>query len=614
MQSAEQLLSELKKLDVKLSLASGKLSCNAPKGVMTPTLREEIKYHKAKLLHILEKRKNTLANGMVKTLPQIARDGELALSFSQERIWLLSKLDPDNHNTGNIHFSFRIEGSLDVSALGKTINAIIQRHEVFRTRCQTINNRPVHSIVPEINFKLQVRDLTSLPSQQIEKVVATAVEQYIIEPFDLAKAPILRSELLKIKEHEYVFLLATHLYIFDGWSTAILFKELSSFYSTFHNNEPSVLAPLTAQYVDFSHWHRNWFESDEAAKQTSYWKQKLNNAQLVTHLAQNHRKPFKTSNETANIDFTLPSFLSEAIRKLSQKLATTLFISLQATWQTLLYCYTRQNNITTGSIVSNRRVAEVENLIGSFANNILISSDISAGTTFKELVNQVGKSSLEAYAHQDIPFERLLGELNLALSCTPLFRVMFVLHQHQSIENQGLELCGLKIQKIPDKKTLSKYDLELIMVDRNGVLSGLFEYNAGIFDRATIEKMKDNFFLILKKITENPELPLVELSSFFPGGQPSITVVTDHTSNTEYVSPRTAIEFKIAKIWQDMFGIEKISVYDRFVDLGGHSLLAIKLVSILKDEFNVDIILVSLFEFPNIAELAEHIDKHSKTG
>jgi len=613
MQSAEQLLFKLETLDVKLSLANGKLSCNAPKGVITPALREDIKHHKANLLHILGKRKSTPAGGMAKTLPQIARHGELPLSFSQERIWRLSKLDPDNHNTGNIHFAFRIAGSLDVVALEKTIHAIIQRHEVFRTSCQTINNRAVQGIVPEIDFKLALYDLTELPALEVQGAVEKRIEQYVLAPFDLAKAPILRAELLRIKDDEYVFLLATHLYIFDGWSTAILFKELSSFYSSFHNNEPSVLAPLTAQYVDFSHWHRHWFESDEVAKQAAYWKEKLKQARLVNNLPQDRPRQLKAGNEAAHVDFILPSFLTEAIRGLSQKLATTLFITLQAAWQTLLYGYTRQDNITTGSIVSNRRMAEVEDLIGSFANNILISSDISAQTTFKDLVGQVGRSSLEAYAHQDIPFEGLLGELNPRLNSSPLFRVMFVLHQHQSIQNEGLELCGLKVQKIADKKTLSKYDLELIMVDRNGVLSGLFEYNTGIFDRVTIESMKDNFFLILKKITENPELALADLPSFSQIGQLQTTAATCHTSNAAYESPSTPVELKIAKIWQDMFGMEKISLHDRFIDLGGHSLLAIKLVSMLKQAFNVDIALVDMIEFPSIAELAKYIDKQQIT-
>ncbi len=435
MQSAEQLLSELNSLDIKLSVADGKLHCNAPKGAMTLALRDSIKQYKPALLNLLANRGNSAVSGKAKTLPSISRDGELPLSFSQERIWLLSKLDPHNHVTGNIHFAFRIEGQLDVPALEKTLHAIIQRHEVFRIRCETSNGRPVQSVIPVIDFNLPVRDLRDLSVPEREAIVAATAEQNALQPFDLEQAPILRAELLRTEDDTHIFLLATHLYVFDGWSTAVIFKELSSLYAAFHAGASSPLPPLTSQYIDFAHWHRRWFEGDEAARQSHYWKEKLKDARLVTGLPLDRPRLLKAVSESASVDFTLSGVLTEAIRNLSQRAGATLFISLLAAFQALLYGYTRQTHIAIGTIVSNRRLAETEHMIGSFANNILIASEFQSGMTFKDLVDQVSKASREAYAHQDMPFERLLGELNQNLNSNPLFRVMFVLHQHQSIQD-----------------------------------------------------------------------------------------------------------------------------------------------------------------------------------
>jgi len=603
--SAELFLSELQQLDVALSVTNGNLHCDAPKGVLTPVLRDRIKQHKPALLRLLTNRRDTATRERAKTLPSISRDGELPLSYSQERIWLLSKLDPDHHVTGNLHFAFRIAGPLDVPALEKTLNAIIERHEVFRVRCETIDNRPVQFVSAPIAFTLAVRDIRGLPAHDKAAVVTATAEQYALAPFDLAQAPILRTELLRTENDEHVFLLATHLYVFDGWSTAILFKALSRLYAAFHTGELAPLPPLTAQYADFAHWHRNWFEGDEASKQSHYWKEKLQDAQLVTGLPLDRPRPLTTVSESAHVDFTLPDVLAEAIRNLSQQAGSTLFIGLLAAFQTLLYCYTRQTHIATGTIVSNRRLAEAELMIGSFANNILIASDFHAGMIFKDLADQLSKASREAYAHQDLPFERLLGELNPNLNHHPLFRVMFVLHQHQSIQHTGLEFAGLTVQKLPDVKARSRYDLELVMVDRNSSLSGLFEYNADIFDRVTIEDLKDNFLLVLNKITDNPDLSLAELPSFLKRQQPQDATTPNQTGRHTVL--RTPLEARVAKIWQDVFGIEGIGAHDRFSDLGGHSLLAVKLVAALQEEFNKDIKPVSMFEFPTVAELANFI-------
>lgn len=605
MQSAQQLLTELNRLDIKLSLADGKLRCNAPKGAMTPALRDSIKQFKPALLQLLENQRQPESGANTGgTLTPIARNGELPLSYSQERIWLLSKLDPANHFTGNIHFVFRISGLLDIAALEQALNTLIQRHEVFRIRCASVDNRPVQTVIPPIRFRLPLQDLSALSPQTKENTITATCENHALEPFDLAAAPLLRAQLLKTADRQYLFLLATHLYIFDGWSTAVLLRELSALYTAFQAGKPSPLPPLGAQYADFAHWHRQWFEGGEAARQSDWWLTKLRDAQLFTGLPLDHPRPSGASANSASVEFTVPTFLTDAFHSLSQQAGVTLFISLLAAFQSLLYAYTRQEKIATGTIVSNRRLAETEAMIGSFANNILIASDFSSGMTFHKLLQQVAKTSREAYANQDLPFERLLGKLNPGLTANPLFRVMFVLHQHQSQSGStaGLVLADLQVEKLPDVKVLSKYDLELVMVEHGGKLSGLFVYNADIFEPATIEALRDNFFQVLKQVTATPELALTELPSFATKPVSNNSLATSGTQ--EYTAPRTPGEAAITRVWQDVFGIERIGIHDHFTELGGHSLLAIRLLAALKQELDLDIRLGGMDTFPTIAELA----------
>lgn len=611
---AEKLLLELKSLDIQLSVSDGKLCCNAPKGAMTPALRDAIKQSKTDLLQLLASRDSHPTSQRNGTLPQLDRNHEtLPLSFSQERIWLLSKLDPNNHFKGNIPFIFRLTGSLKVDALEKALNTLIQRHEVLRISCKTTGHYPVQSINPDTHIHLRVRDLRTLTATVRESEIAAAVTHCVLTPFDLGTTPLLRAELLRSSGQEYLFLLTTHLYIFDGWSTAVLFRELSALYSAFRMGKPSSLPPLTAQYADFAAWHRHWLEGTETSRQTTWWLEQLRDTQLVTGLPRDYTHQSNTPDNSASLVFSLPSFLADAIRTLSQQSGVTLFISLLAAFQSLLYAYTRQEKLAVGTIVSNRRLAETEAMIGSFANNILIPADFSAAISFRDLLTQIAQISRIAYANQDLPFERLLGKLNPNLTTNPLFRIMFVLHQHQSQtdSSSGLVFPELKVEKLPDIAVLSKYDLELVMVERDNGLSGLLVYNSALFKSATIEQLKDNFLGVLKQVTDTPLAPLTQLPHFqyathSASPTAAVTTTTAHTQN--YVAPGTRSEIAIAQIWQELFGIEKIGIYDRFADLGGHSLLAIQLLARLEQGLGIKAPRVSLQAFPCIAELAELIE------
>ncbi len=609
MESAKGLLAELNRLDVHLSIDHAKLRCNAPKGVITPELRTDIQRFKTELIKLLENQQRESADVATRNaITRIPREGELPLSYSQERIWLLSKLDPAHHVTGNVHFAFHIIGPLDIPILEQALNAIIQRHEVFRIRCATRDERPTQSIVSSIKLKLTVDHLTTLAADEKTAIIHQIRLHHALAPFDLATAPLLRARVLKIADQAYYFLLTTHLYIFDGWSTAILLRELSHLYRALQVGEKPSLPPLNAQYADFAHWHRQWFEGTEADRQHRWWIERLRHTQLMVNQPLKHATRPSIPGDSDVIEFVLPDFLADAVRNLSQQSGVTLFIGLLAAFQALLYTYTGQTKLATGSIVSNRRSTETENMIGSFANNILIPSDFSSGVTFQNLLEQVGKTSREAYANQDLPFERLLGELNPNLTTNPLFRTMFVLHQHQSQSGSAskLKLTGLQVEKLSDIKTLSKYDLELVMVERDDKLSGMFIHQTRVFTQDTIQALKNHFLQILKQVTDNPKLLLTDL----PTLNPTLRRPSNHpvANQAAYEAPRNANETAIAEIWRNIFNFERIGIHDRFRDLGGHSLLAIQLINKLEQRLNLKMRLTDLDHFPTIAELAASPD------
>lgn len=602
MQSAEQLLAALQQRDIQLSVNAGKLRCNAPKGAMTEALRDSIKQYKPQLLQLLSQ-----ANApTTQTLPTIARDGELPLSFSQQRIWLLSHLDPANHFTGNLHFHFDIQGALNIPALEQAINALIQRHEVLRTVCHTVNGQPQQHIEAAVAFKLPVRDLRNLDVAEQTRQTQQYIEQCIVEPFDLSQAPLLRAEVLQLGTQEFLFQLTTHVYVFDGWSTAILLRELSAFYAAYQQQQSPQLEPLAAQYVDFAHWHRQWFNPQEVAKQRQYWLQTLQDTHVVS--LSNASCQADESVHSEQLSFSLPDFLNKAVRELAQHNGVTLFIALLAAYQCLLYSYTRQAKLAVGSIVSNRRLTETEALIGSFANNILLPADFSAPLSFAELLQQVAKTARSAYAQQDLPFESLLGELPSQLQQQPLFRYMFVLHQHQSqaAQAQGLQLDGLQVNKRSDVRALSKYDIELVMVERDGQLSGQFEYNAKLFSAQTMTQINQHFLQLLGQLSQQAQAPLQTLLQFeLPQDTQANTAAAQTPS---YNAPRTATEQAIAQIWCDLLALETVDIHTRFNELGGHSLLAIRLLQQLQEKHGLQLPLSAISALPTIAELAQHLE------
>ncbi|RAM53532.1 MAG: non-ribosomal peptide synthetase [Hapalosiphonaceae cyanobacterium JJU2] len=442
-------------------------------------------------------------------IERIVRSQQLPLSFAQQRLWFLDQLEP-NSSFYNIATAVRLKGRLNVAALQQSFNAIISRHEALRTNFQIIEGQPIAVISEATPFTLPIFDISKLPANQQQAEVKQQASQEAQKPFDLKTDLLLRVKLLRLHQEEHIILLTIHHIVSDGWSMGVLVQELAILYQAFSNKQPSLLPALPIQYVDFAAWQRQWLQGEVLETQISYWLQQLKNAPKVLELPTDHPRPAIQTFRGVNYSFELSDKLSFALNKFSRQQGTTLFMTLLAAFQTLLWRYTGSEDIVVGSPIANRNRAEIEGLIGFFVNTLVLRTNFVGNPTFSELLKRVREVSLGAYAHQDLPFELLVEELQPErdLSHTPLFQVMFVL---QNTPMSALELPDLTLSLLEDTRNTAKFDLSLYMIDTQEGLVGTLEYNTDLFEKSSIQRMVKHLQTLLEGIVANPQQRLSEL-------------------------------------------------------------------------------------------------------
>ncbi|MBV8882381.1 MAG: AMP-binding protein, partial [Chroococcidiopsidaceae cyanobacterium CP_BM_RX_35] len=430
------------------------------------------------------------------------------VSFAQQRLWFLEQLVPGNPFY-NVPTAVRLSGPLNLSALEQTFNEIVRRHEALRTTFRMVEGQLVQILAPELNIPLPIVDLQHLPAtiqeQEAQRLTAQAAQQ----PFDLALGPLLRVQLLQLGETEYVLLLTMHHIVSDGWSIGVLIRELGVLYAALTNHQPSPLAALPIQYADFAQWQRQWLQGEVLATQLAYWQQQLDNLPVL-ELPTDRPRPAVQSYRGATQYLELSLDLTQALESLSEAEGVTLFMTLLAAFQTLLYRYTGQTDIAVGSPIANRNRSEIEGLIGFFVNSLVMRTDLAGNPSFRELLSRAREVVLGAYAHQDLPFEKLVEELQPErhLSHMPLFQVMFAL---QSAPTPALDFVGLNLEFSEIENKTAKFDLTLSVENTEQGLKGSWEYNTDLFDSATITRMLSHFQTLLEGIVANPEQQITAL-------------------------------------------------------------------------------------------------------
>nr|MDJ0901724.1 amino acid adenylation domain-containing protein [Xenococcus sp. MO_188.B8] len=473
----------------------------------------------------------------------VDRNGEIPLSFTQERLWFLDRLESGNFSPYNEPIiAVQIEGNLNIPGLEQSLNAIVQRHEILRTSFSAVKGQPVQVIHPEMTLNLSVVDLRDVPSCDRKIRAMQLLQESIQKPFNLEKSPLLRAKLVQLDEEQYFLLITIHHIVCDAWSTGVLLKELTALYKAFCAGKPSPLLELPVQYSDFAVWQRQWLQSEFLETQLNYWKQQLADSPAILELPTDRPRPpvqtYRGSKELFKIDLDL----TQQIKALSQHLGTTLFTTLLAAFQTLLYRYSRQQDIVVGSPFANRNRSEIEDLIGFFANTLVLRTNFADNPSFTELLAQVRQTTLKAYEHQDVPFEQVVEALQpeRSLSHSPLFQVGFVL---QNAPMGELELPGVTLSELHPESTMAKFDLTLSMSETDRGLVGEWEYNTDLFDGSTIERMAAHFQNLLSAIVDNPQLSVAEL--------PLLSEAERHQLLTEWND--TATEYPIDKCIHQLF-------------------------------------------------------------
>ncbi|HEV2846704.1 MAG TPA: condensation domain-containing protein, partial [Thermoanaerobaculia bacterium] len=436
------------------------------------------------------------------------RDKDLPLSFGQLRLWFLDRLEPGNV-AYNVSSSIRLTGSLNVEALAAALGEIVRRHEVLRTTFLAKGGEPVQVVHPAHPFELGVTDLSGLPDEERESAARRMAIEDRRTPFDLARGPLMRASLLRLGESEHALLFSLHHVVSDGWSMGVLVREVSVLYSAFLHGEPSPLPEPPVQYADYAVWQRQWLQGEALEAQLAYWRDLLAGLPVL-QLATDHPRTALQTFQGESVPLRIPEEVSGALRELGRHRGMTPFITLLAGFETLLCRYAGQDDVMVGTTVANRSRAELEGLIGFFVNTLALRGDLSGDPAFSALLTRTRKAVLGAFAHQDLPFEKLVAEIQPErdLSRSPLFQVVFQL-QNAPMERVGLP--GLELRPMEVRDQTAKFDLVLNLVQAGEAFGGRLDYNSGLFERATAERLVRHFGTLLAGAAMDPSRPISEL-------------------------------------------------------------------------------------------------------
>ncbi|NJK50529.1 amino acid adenylation domain-containing protein [Candidatus Gracilibacteria bacterium] len=439
----------------------------------------------------------------------VSRDTELPLSFGQQRLWIIDRLEPESaaYNGSNV---ILIEGQLNLVALKQSINEVIRRHEVLRTSFVVVEGNPVQNIAPFLEVPLTLVDLQNLPESQCQAEVRRHEKVSVQQPFDLTQPPLLRLILLQLNPDRYILIVTIHHIISDAWSAGIFIREISALYEAFIEGRVSPLPALPIQYADFAVWQQQWLQPDVLNTRLNYWKRQLEGANTVLDLPTDKPRSQVQSSVGAKYSFAISAQVSDQLKKLSRQEGITLFMTLLAVFDVLLYYYTGQEDILIGSPIANRDRSEINNLIGFFLNTIVLRNDLSNNPSFRELLQRIREVALEAYAHQDLPFEKLVAQLQPERyrDRSPLFQVWFVL---QNTPKFALKLPELNLSILEPESVAVRHDLKLDLTETSAGIEGFFEYKTDLFYNSTIERMATIFKILLDVVVEQPELKLNQL-------------------------------------------------------------------------------------------------------
>jgi len=507
--STVEYLSYLRGLNVNVSAEADRLRINAPAGVVTPEIHKELAARKTEIIYFLKEAAQA-SRLLPPPIERASRAQNLPLSFAQMRLWLLEQMEPGTA-AYNIQSNFLLKGELNLQVFERTLSEMVRRHEALRTYFVTLDGQPVQKIAEPEPFHFSVIDLQGLSEtawlQEAKRLALLDAKQ----PFDLRKAPLIRATLLRRSAHEHAVLFSVHHIVFDDWSLGVFQHELTELYAAFLQNRQSPLPQLPIQYADYAVWQRNWLQGEALQTQLDYWKEKLKGGLPILELPADRPRPSVQTHNGSSASLLLSPDLTEKLNALSRGEGVTLFVTLMAAFQVLLLRYTGQEDLLVGAPIANRNREEIEGLIGFFVNTLVMRSDLSGDPTFRELLRRVQDTALGAYAHQDLPFEKLVQELNPErdLSRSPILQVLF---SFLNTPTQPVALPGLEVVRAAGEGGASKVDLSLYAIEVPEGISCAIEYNTDLFNPDRIQRMLQHLQVLLEGMVRDPGQRLSEFA------------------------------------------------------------------------------------------------------
>ena len=530
MNSLNEFLIRLAELGIKLWSDDGKLRCTGPEHLMTAELRGELVQRKAEILAFLNDAKSTVTASST-TITRGPRPDLIQLSLGQERIWQLVELQPwsEAYNTAAV---YRIAGALNVPALEQSLSEVQRRHEILRTAFPAENGRARQAIAAVLPLVLPltdaIKDLHLLTAERRELEIQRTIEAEVWRPFDLAAGPAWRCRLLRLGSEEHVLVCSFHHIVFDGASKNIFLRELGLFYETFAAGRPAAAPELPVQYADYAIWQRQWIDGEEARRQLSYWKEQLSGTIGELVVPCDHPRRSAAAFRCGQQNFEWSDSLSHDVLALSKQEQCGAFTVLLAAYGVLLQRYTRQDDVILCCPIASRDCAEIEDLIGYFNNIVVMRLDLSGPASFREIVRRARRRVLQALENHNLPLQKIAELPNLAR--TPLTRGIFV---YQDTSMRAVEIPGAVAQPIAISRKGADFDLAFYLENRAGKLSGLVEYNGGLFEDATIARLLRNFESILQSIVTDPDLLLSRLPCFGADLDAIQTLLANHAQIDE---------------------------------------------------------------------------------
>jgi amino acid adenylation domain-containing protein len=508
-QQVVSLMLRLQNMGCKIWAEDDRLRIRTSKNALTSELKQEIQNNKANILAFLKAAKTQAV--IAEEIPTLSTDALKPLSFAQQRLWVLAQLQGASA-TYNMPMALQLDGNLNINALRSSLAYLLNRHASSRMYFPTVAGQPQVTIrnLDEIEV-LTVQDCRKLGILDFQSpTIQHLIDARAGEQFDLNTGPLFRAKLLQLQSQKYALLINMHHIISDGWSMGVFVRELRQTYTAFIQGQTPNLDPLPIQYTDYAAWQRDWLQGEVLENQINYWKDQLQDATPLLELPADYPRPAQQSYKGDRYTYSLSPELSAAIKTFTQQQGSSLFMTLLATFNILLARYSRQNDLCIGSPIANRTHSQTESLIGFFVNTLVLRNQINPEQSFIEFLQQTRSSCLDAYAHQDIPFEFLVEKLQpeRSMSHNPLFQVMFALENNESPD---LSLPGLEIEWLGLSYPVAKFDLTLLVMEYDNQLNCSWEYATDLFSKGTIQRMAEHFEVLLKGIIDNPNQPIKTL-------------------------------------------------------------------------------------------------------